>query len=107
MKVFFAGSGAQHRPGVVAQLFHQYRLTSAKVSVKQGVEPGGVVHLGQMGEFVADYVVAQFGGKKYQGIAQGDVSPERAGAEGAESGRDGPSGRIASHPRSQFACPGE
>ena len=71
------------------------------------MEPGGVVHLREVGQLVADDVVAQLLGEEDQHVAQGYAAPERAVAQGAEASRDGPPRRVASDAGGQLAGAGE
>lgn len=50
----------------VAELLFQVALVAVGVLVDQGVELGGVVHVCQMGQFVADDVSDEFLGQKHE-----------------------------------------
>ena len=53
------------RPAVIAQTECQLTFASGAVAVAEGMEGCRVTRFGKMGEFVADYVVAQFGWEEY------------------------------------------
>ena len=55
---------AVNRPAERAQTSEQYGFTAVAVTVAEAVEGWSVARFGQMGEFVADDVVAEFRIKK-------------------------------------------
>ena len=50
----------------VAELFFQFFFLAVAVLVAQGVELGGVVHVGEVGQFVADDVADELLGQEHE-----------------------------------------
>lgn len=76
---------AEDWPGVGAEVADESGFGAVAIGVAKAVEARGVVHLGEVGEFVADYVVAEPGGEENEERREGDDAPGGAGAEGVAS----------------------
>lgn len=86
------GSGsAEDGPGVCAEVADEGGFGSVAVGVAEMVEARGVVHLGEVGELVADDVVAETLGEEDEKRREGDDASGAACAEDAASARDAPS----------------
>ena len=77
------------------------------VLVAEGVEAGAVVHFGEVGEFVADYVVAQFLREEDEVGGEADFAGGSAGAEHFGAARYAPPRGVGAHLRGDLAGAGQ
>ena len=65
------------RPVVIAQTVGQLAFATGAIAVAERVECRRVSRLCEMGEFMADYIVAQLGWKEHVEIRESDASLTR------------------------------
>ena len=62
---WFDVSSSADRPGIVVEFSDQLMLPASAIAVTQSVECGSMARLGDVGEFMVDYIVAQFRSQEY------------------------------------------